>query len=81
MEKKSIKQQAHNAWPNSSGYTRMPQEIVRMREKYGTVQQFLATFPPAMQTVAAREWVRAYTGTAPTLGVVVAGYGEPVAIV
>ncbi|MCD8263525.1 MAG: hypothetical protein LUD02_04620 [Tannerellaceae bacterium] len=52
-----------------------------MREKYGTVQQFLATFPPAMQTVAAREWVRAYTGTAPTLGVVVAGYGEPVAIV
>jgi len=52
-----------------------------MCELYGTAQQFLATFTPALQTTAAREWRRAYTGTAPSIQVVAAGYGEPVAIV
>jgi len=51
-----------------------------MRERYGDAARFLATFTPELQSYAAREWERAYTGVAPTLETVVAGYGEPTAL-
>lgn len=47
-----------------------------MREQYGDAAQFLQTFNAALQPVAAREWVRAYTGVAPMLETVAEGYGE-----
>jgi len=47
-----------------------------MRELYGDAARFLATFTPELQPYAAREWERAYTGTAPTLETVTAGYGQ-----
>lgn len=52
-----------------------------MLNRYGTAQQFIDTFVPALQIVAARHPARAYTGTAPTLQTVSRGYGEPTAIV
>lgn len=52
-----------------------------MRQLYGTAEQFLATFNPALQLAAARHAERAYRGTAPQLATVCLGYGEPVAVV
>jgi len=52
-----------------------------MRKRYGEAQDFLRIFAPELQTLAAREWEKVYTGTAPTLAVVAHGYGEEVAIV
>lgn len=52
-----------------------------MQRLYGTAEQFLATFNPALQLTAARHVERAYGGTAPQLATVSAGYGEPVAVV
>lgn len=50
-----------------------------MREHYGDAANFLEVFKPELQLLAAREWVRAYTGKAPTLSAVIAGYGEATA--
>lgn len=47
-----------------------------MRELYGDAAHFLEIYTPELQSYAAREWVRAYTGVAPTLNTVAAGYGE-----
>lgn len=52
-----------------------------MRQLYGSAEQFLATFNPALQLLAARYPERAYRGTAPQLATVCSGYGEPVAVV
>lgn len=52
-----------------------------MLRLYGSAEQFLATFNPALQLMAARYVERAYRGTAPQLATVCTGYGEPVAIV
>lgn len=52
-----------------------------MQQLYGTAEQFLATFNPALQLTAARYVERAYRGKAPQLATVSAGYGEPVAVV
>jgi len=46
-----------------------------MRKLYGTAEQFLELFNPELQLFVAREWQRAYRGTAPKLSVVTAGYG------
>ena len=51
-----------------------------MLNQYGTSEQFLKTFNPDLQTLAAKAWKRAYTGTAPTLTTVSSGYGEQTAI-
>lgn len=52
-----------------------------MLRLYGTAEQFLSVFNPALQLTAARHVERAYRGTAPQLATVSAGYGEPVAVV
>ncbi|WP_297904036.1 DUF6633 family protein [uncultured Parabacteroides sp.] len=52
-----------------------------MRKRYGDAQGFLSIFTPDLQIAAARHPERTYTGTAPTLAAISAGYGEPVAIV
>jgi len=52
-----------------------------MHKRYGDARQFLTTFTPDLQTFAAREWERAYTGMAPSLATVVAGYSQQTTIV
>ncbi len=52
-----------------------------MKDLYGDARRFLGVFTPDLQTFAARQWVRAYKGTAPTLEAVAAGYGEDTAVV
>ncbi len=52
-----------------------------MIERYGDAGQFLSLFTPDLQTFAAKEWERAYTGTAPSLEVVAHGYGDDTAVV
>lgn len=52
-----------------------------MRKRYGEAENFLTVFTPELQIVAAREWERAYLGTAPQLSVVSRGYGKDTAIV
>lgn len=52
-----------------------------MRERYGSPEQFLKTFTPDLQLVAAQHMERTYFGTAPTLSILVEGYGKQTAIV
>lgn len=52
-----------------------------MRRLYGTAEQFLSVFNPALQLTVARHVERAYRGTAPQLATVSAGYGEAVSLV
>lgn len=59
----------------------MQRQIGEMHERYGNAKQFLQVFTPALQIVAAREWKKAYTGTAPSLATVRYGYSEEIAIV
>lgn len=66
---------------SSFEWQRLQQEIAAMRERYGEAAAFLALFTPELQPLAAREWVRAYTGTAPKLLTVAKGYNEETAIV
>jgi hypothetical protein len=66
---------------NSFAWQRLQQEIAAMRKLYGEAADFLALFTPELQPVAAREWIRAYTGTAPSLTAVARGYNEETAIV
>lgn len=66
---------------NSLKWQRLQQEVTAMRERYGEATDFLALFTPALQTFAAREWEKAYTGTAPSLAAIVQGYNEETAIV
>lgn len=64
---------------SSCAWQRMQPQVARMRELYGNAKQFLETFTPELQSYAAREWVRAYTGAAPALETVAAGYGRQTA--
>lgn len=50
-----------------------------MLKRYGTAAEFLELFTIEMQSYAAREWVRAFTGEAPKLTTVRIGYGLPTA--
>lgn len=52
-----------------------------MIERYGDAAHFLSVMTPALDTHAARHPERAYTGPAPTLHCVAAGYGEATALV
>lgn len=51
-----------------------------MVERYGDANRFLTLFTPHLQQTVAKEWVRAYTGWAPTLGTVMQGYGRDTAV-
>lgn len=52
-----------------------------MCKRYGSAKEFLALFTPELQTLAAREWEKVYTGTAPALSTVAYGYSQDTAIV
>lgn len=47
-----------------------------MRDKYGSARDFMLTFTPALQHLAAQYPERAYTGTAPSLAQIAACYGR-----
>lgn len=66
---------------NSFVWPSKPHKVAEMRQLYGSAEQFLATFNPAVQLLAARHVDRAYRGTAPQLATVCSGYGEPLAVV
>ena len=66
---------------NSKGWLHRQPQVADMRKRYGGAEKFLNTFTPELQPLAAKAWVRAYIGTAPTLEVVSLGYGEQVVIV
>lgn len=77
----SIRREKQPAAQNSSVWPSKPHKVAEMLRLYGAAEQFLATFNPALQLMAARYVERAYRGTAPQLATVCTGYGEPVAIV
>ncbi len=52
-----------------------------MKNRYGDAKQFLSTFHTGLQTYAAQQPERAYTGVAPMLRTVAQGYGIETAIV
>lgn len=60
---------------------KMQQEVKTMIERYGDSIQFFQIFSPELQLFVEREKERAYTGTAPTLACMVAGYGLKTTIV
>lgn len=66
---------------SSSAWPKQPQKVADMKQRYGDARQFLEIFTPTLQTYAAKEWVRAYTGVAPSLETVAQGYGTDTAIV
>lgn len=58
----------------------MKQQVEQMHERYGDARRFQAIFNPELQSCVAREWIRAYTGFAPTLQCVAEGYNFDTAI-
>lgn len=84
MEKINLNHQPEQTAPdarNSFAWQRLQQEVEAMRKRYGEAADFLALFTPELQTLAARELEKAYTGTAPRLLTVARGYNEETAIV
>lgn len=75
------KKETQPARLNFSGWLPPSQQVTRMLEQYGDAAAFLQAITPQHQLYASREWVRAYTGMAPTLATVVAGYGQETAVV
>lgn len=70
-----------NEKPSFSAWQPKQQDVAKMRERYGSPEQFLKTFTPDLQLVAAQHMERTYFGTAPTLSILVEGYGKQTAIV
>lgn len=75
------KMEMQPAGPNSFRWQKQQQRAEEMRKRYGEAKKFLDVFTPELQTLAAREWEKAYTGLAPHLSVVSHGYGADTAIV
>lgn len=65
----------------SSSWLKRQQEVANMRGRYGSAEQFLKLFTPDLQIATARNEVRAYLGSAPSLAVLAEGYGWQTVIV
>lgn len=65
----------------SSSWLKRQQEVADMRGRYGSAEQFLKLFTPDLQIATARNEVRAYLGSAPSLAVLAEGYGWQTVIV
>lgn len=58
------------------GWQPKPPPAIAIRERYGSARDFILTFTPALQPVAAENVERAYLGAAPTLGAIKNCYGR-----